>query len=216
MDWICMVLFKTPKAPDRVPGSIHSHTVILVVVNPNSSHSCPRADWRKRGCHSAPTGPPTTTSNIQQSYAFTRGKVGEVSCPLHPPYHLATVAPLEYLSRIRGSNPRIRHCDVSHGPLHWGVGIGATIGSVDLGSPSQWRYGWWLPAVRHPGWSCPQKPQVPPVGGMPSHRLWSVRGPCLIPISIWTPLSRASLLEWFFTVLKRRSIIGTSQIGDWH
>ena len=75
------MVFKTPKAPDRVPGSIHLHTVILVVVNYNSSHSCPGADWRKRGCHSAPTGPPTTTSNIQQSYTFTRGKVGEVSCP---------------------------------------------------------------------------------------------------------------------------------------
>ena len=29
----------------------------------------------------APTAPSTTTSNIQQSYTFTRGKVGEVSCP---------------------------------------------------------------------------------------------------------------------------------------
>ena len=37
MDWICMVLFKTLKAPDKVPGSIHSRTVILVVVNYDSS-----------------------------------------------------------------------------------------------------------------------------------------------------------------------------------
>ena len=51
------------------------------MVNYDSSHSCPGADWRKRGCHSAPTAPPTTTSSIQQSYTFTRGKVGEVSCP---------------------------------------------------------------------------------------------------------------------------------------
>ena len=60
------------------PKVAHSHTVILVVVNYDSSHSCPGAGWRKRGCHSAP---PTTTLNIQQSYTFTRGKVGEVSCP---------------------------------------------------------------------------------------------------------------------------------------
>ena len=26
MDWICMALFKTPKVPDRVPCSIHSHS----------------------------------------------------------------------------------------------------------------------------------------------------------------------------------------------
>ena len=65
MDWICMALFKTPKAPDT----------ILVVVNYDSSH------WQKHGCRSAPTTPPTTASNIQQSYTFTRGKVGEVSCP---------------------------------------------------------------------------------------------------------------------------------------
>ena len=32
VDWICMALFEKPKAPDTVPGSIHSHTVILVVV----------------------------------------------------------------------------------------------------------------------------------------------------------------------------------------
>ena len=46
----------------------HSFTL----ANYDSSHSCPRADWRKRGCHSAPTAPPTTTSNIQQSYTFTQ------------------------------------------------------------------------------------------------------------------------------------------------
>ena len=38
----------------RVPGSIHSHTVILVVVNYDSSHSCPDSC-----CHSALTTPPT-------------------------------------------------------------------------------------------------------------------------------------------------------------
>ena len=58
---------------------IHSHTIIPMVVNYDSSHSCPGADWRNPGCHSAPTAPPTTTSNIQQSDTFTRGKVGEVS-----------------------------------------------------------------------------------------------------------------------------------------
>ena len=70
VDWICMALFKTPKAPDRVSGSIHSHTVILVLVNYDSSHSCPGTDWQKCGCHSAPTGPPKTYS-----------KVGDVYCP---------------------------------------------------------------------------------------------------------------------------------------
>ena len=44
MDWICMALFQSSKAPDRVPGSIHSHSVILVVVNYDSSHSCPGTD----------------------------------------------------------------------------------------------------------------------------------------------------------------------------
>ena len=38
MDWICMALYKTPKAPDRVPVI---HSVILVVVNCDSIHSCP-------------------------------------------------------------------------------------------------------------------------------------------------------------------------------
>lgn len=36
MDWICMALLKTPKVPDRVPGSIHSHSH-----TGDSSYSCP-------------------------------------------------------------------------------------------------------------------------------------------------------------------------------
>ena len=43
-------------------SSSHTHTVIPVVVSYLSSHSCPGADWQKRGCQSAPTAPPTTTN----------------------------------------------------------------------------------------------------------------------------------------------------------
>ena len=39
-------------------SSSHSYTVIPVVVSYLSSHSCPGADWQKRGCQSAPTAPP--------------------------------------------------------------------------------------------------------------------------------------------------------------
>jgi len=37
-----------------------------VVVSYISSHSCPGADWRKRGSQSAPTAPPTTTIHTHQ------------------------------------------------------------------------------------------------------------------------------------------------------
>ena len=43
-------------------SSSHSYTVIRVVVSYISSHSCPGADWQKRGCQSAPTAPLTTTN----------------------------------------------------------------------------------------------------------------------------------------------------------
>ena len=43
-------------------SSIHSDTVIPVVVSYNCSHSCPGADWQKPGYQSAPTAPPTTTN----------------------------------------------------------------------------------------------------------------------------------------------------------
>lgn len=85
MEWICMVLFQILKA--LLQGArFHSftHTVILVVVNYDSSHSCPGPDWRELGCTFST---PATTTNIQQSYTFPEGKVGEVSCP--------TVAPVK-------------------------------------------------------------------------------------------------------------------------
>ena len=73
----------------------YSFIPIPVMVSHSSIHSCPGADWQKRGCHTAPTAPPTTTNihihshsypnpNHHQhshSYTFTQGKVGEVSCP---------------------------------------------------------------------------------------------------------------------------------------
>ena len=49
-------------------SSSHTHTVIPVVVSYLSSHSCPGADWQKRGCQSAPTAPPTTTNIHSYSY----------------------------------------------------------------------------------------------------------------------------------------------------
>ena len=58
--------------PHRVPGSFHSHTVILVVVNYDSS-SHQSALGQTDGSvavHSEPTAPPTTTTYIQQSYTF--------------------------------------------------------------------------------------------------------------------------------------------------
>ena len=46
---------------------IHSHTVVPVVVSYTCSHSCPGADWRKRGCQFAPNGP---SDHHQHSFTY--------------------------------------------------------------------------------------------------------------------------------------------------
>ena len=63
MACISIALFRDVGRSKRFTESIiHSYPVIPVMVSYLSSHSCPGADWRKRGCHIAPTAPPTTTN----------------------------------------------------------------------------------------------------------------------------------------------------------
>ena len=70
MDWICMPLFKMLKAPHRVPGSIHSHTVILVVVNYDSSHSRPNGSVAAIQRQRPLRPPPLTYSSHTHSHSL--------------------------------------------------------------------------------------------------------------------------------------------------
>ena len=64
--------------PHMVPGSIHSHTVILVVVNYEVATAALGQTDGSMAAHSAPTAPITTT-NIQQSFTFTRGTMNQMT-----------------------------------------------------------------------------------------------------------------------------------------
>lgn len=62
MDWNFMDLFETLKALYIEPG-VHSHS-IHTGGSYMCSHSCPGAEWRKRGSRSAPNGPSDHKPNI--------------------------------------------------------------------------------------------------------------------------------------------------------
>ena len=90
------------------------------MVNYDGSHSCPGAGWRKPGCHSAPTAPPATTSNVQQSHTFTQvARVERVGIKLPMLWTLATRfttwATVPQGSEVADCQPLA----MDHGTVYW-------------------------------------------------------------------------------------------------
>ena len=90
------------------------------MVNYDGSHSCPGAGWQKPGCHSAPTAPPATTSNVQQSHTFTQvARVERVGIKLPMLWTLATRfttwATVPQGSEVADCQPLA----MDHGTVYW-------------------------------------------------------------------------------------------------